>query len=1095
MIKMKKGFLTTASLLAISAGLSTNAFANLAKSNGNGVILLEDGARATNTILGEIWNPHDSLALDHSEIIQSGGAGAIISVIDVNGHDSTFRISADSSLATVTNSINNNLAKLQVNVDDGKNFTIGGLDGLKHDGSAQRAGIFTALGNIKLGSGANGGNLIIDDNVRLPSFIDSNTDHTGTININDGKKAIFTESIGSNNVVDQLNLLGNKSRAILKKNSFIDQIELRHNNAKLILDNDTTLTGNIDSNGSGGRLILKGSNEIIGTIGATNPLSLINVNGQSVGGNVSVFHDIVKTNRLNIKHNNTLISKTNSLANTNRISISDAGTLVIDTDGNYYLNNGHGIEFDGQDSTLRLINTNAVNSTITLKNHLSPGAALDSNGILELNATGADIYLNHGTNKTIGIDNAHRLNNFIISGNQNIVIDADTFAKTIFINSTNDVTFNKNIDSGKDSIIRFGNAGNTTFNGNVSAEQIDFGAHARIVTLNNSAIHTNTIVSGIGHGSQISLVGNSNLNLTNGGIIAVDKIYAGSAGTTATLSSGQYDVDDIQIIDVNGAIEIGDETIIAGGFNIHGGNPGEINFMGNSTVKENLGSNTNPIGAVTVNGRDKTLILGSNVNVASLDASHVDDQYLKFNNRNDVNVRGDIGNNHPFNKISFNGSGKVTFEAGALRTGQDLSFNTDNHVKTDNYDLGNTNIYNTTSNNKLTVNIDQHISGMIGKDTNFFGELHVDSPARTDISINSDQFFAGITGANAHIILDKDGVLIPYLGKDTSPIQYTNFLDNGEILGSVNVANIDVQNDKTATFNHDVFNAELQMVGATSVAEFNNNVTISSPIKGKGIVHFHDGAAINNELGTIAQRLSQVHFNGDTIVDSNIHSDEIFFNNNNLTIDNMAEFDGRTEFNNTNITLNNDLVMKNGNVELIGAVVINTPFDGAKVNSITASDGSIIKLAAADTLQINIDDSINNVVGGTVIKPLKVDANGKLDIDISKLTVSSTSTTSNWVASIKGDGLLLTHISETSNATPTRKTKIPIDNGTKENIPSSGKNTFVPSNEALKSLGKKVTSTSNRASNAFMDATGRAEKAILGRWSSSKSCCFRSVNR
>ncbi len=1080
MIKMKKGFLTTASLLAITTGLNTSAFAALVESDGNGAILLQDGAIPSNTTSGVPWGQHDSLALHSSDPIQSGGVGATISVLDIYGNNSAFQISANSSVSSVVNSFRGSAANLQVNIDDNVNFIIGGHDGLKHGGTVQAAGIFTALGDVTLGSGVHGGNLIIDNNVNLPGFIDSYKNHTGTISVQDGKRAIFEESIGSKNIIKQLSILGDNSRAILKKDSGIDTIELRHGNAKLILDDDARLIGKIESNGNGGKLILRGNNEITGTIGFNNGLSCINVNGQSVGGNVSVFYDIVETNRLDINHNNTLISKTNSIANANRISISNDGKLIIDTDGNYNLNNGRGIKFDGRDSTLELTNTSAIPSVITLKNHLSPGAALDTNGILELNATGESISLNHGTNKTIGIDNTHRLNNFIISGNQNIVLDTDTFVKTISIDSTGDVTFNKNIESGKGSIMQFSNSGNSIFNGNVSVEEIDLGNGIRDLTLNNSLINTKSIISTVGQAS-LSLVGNSNLNLANGGAVAVNAIFAGSVGATATLGRGQYNVDDIQIIDASGEIEIGDETIITGGFNINGGAPGKINFMGNADVMEDLGSITSPVGPVTVSGDNKVLILGNNVNVGSLNASNIDDQYLKFNNHSDVSVRGDIGNNHPFKKISFSGPGVLTFEAGALHANQDLSFENSNHVISENYDLGNANIENITNNNKLTVNIDQNISGNIGDVGNFFGELHVDAPTDKNITINSNQFFAGITGKNANVILNKDGVSVAYLGKDMSPIKYVNFLDNGEILGAVNVDNIDVQNDKTATFNHDVFNAELQMVGATSVAEFNNNVTISSPIKGKGIVHFRDGAAINNELGTVVQRLSQVHFNGDTTVGSNIHSDEIFFNNNSLTIDNMAEFDGRTAFNNTNITLNNDLVMKNGNVELIGAVVINTPFDGAKVNSITASDGSIIKLSSTDTLQINIDDSVNNVVGGTVIKPLKVDATGKLDIDMSKLTVSSTSSKSNWVASIKGDGLLLTHISETSNATPASKAIIPTDNEAKENIPSSGKNIFVPSNEALKSLGKKVTSASSRANNAFMDATGRVERSILDR--------------
>lgn len=1077
MIKIKKNLLTTASLLAITSALSSNALANLAKSDGNGPILLQNGNIPINTSLAVAWQAHDSLALDHIEPINVGGAGATISVIDLHGYDSTLQISADSSLASVINSTAGSDALLGINIDDGRNLTIEGQDGLKYDGTAQAAGVLTALGNIQLGSGALGGNLTINSNVTLPNSIDSQTDHTGIINIQQGKKVIFKESIGSQSIVNQMNLTGNKSIALLKSNSFIDQIEFQDNGAKLILDNDTVLEGNIDSNGNGGKLVLKGNNQITGTIGANNPLSRINVNSTPNAGNISIFRDTVNTKRLDISENTVLISQTNSIANANKISIGNDAMLSIDTDGNYNLNNAQGIQFDNQDSTLQLKNTSPNHSVITLKNRLAPG--LDANGILELNATGAEISLAHWKNSTIGIDNANRLNNFVITGNQNIIVDADTFAKTITVDSTGDVVFNKDIDSGADSTINFGNNGNTTFNGNVTTEKIDFSNHARVVTLNGT-INTNQIISTIGNGSKISLIGNSNLNLANPSIVAIDQISAASAGATASLGSGQYNVSDIQIIDQTGTIEIGDETAIIGGFNINGGDAGNIKLKGNAAIMGNLGSAAFPIGAVSIEGFDKILKLDGDVNVASLDANNANSQYLEFNNFNNINVEGNIGHTEAFEEIRFNGSGTVTFGAGSLQTGQNLSFNTNTHVITNKYDLGNTNISNTTSNNKLSVNVDQNINGIIGTNNNFFGELNIDSPARTEIIINSNQFFAGITGVNASVTLNHDGILIPYLGQDTTPIKYTNFVENGTINGAVYVENIDIQDGKKAEFNHHIFNAELTMNGPNSIAEFHDKTTISSPISGNGKLYFNDGAIINDKLGTMANRLSQVHFNGDTIIDSNIYSNEIEFNNCTLTVNNNIEFNGQTTFNDTEITLNNDLVMKNGNVELIGAMIINTKFDGTKVNSITASTGSTIKLDNRDTLQINIDDSNTSFQSGTVVKPLVVDSTGKLSIDLLKVSISSTNPTSNWVASVNEDELVLTQTSDTSNSAISRKSADPIKEETKENIQPNP--VSISTDQAtLSSIIKKVTSSVNRAATASMNATGQAEKLILRR--------------
>ena len=800
------------------------------------------------------------------------------------------------------------------------------------------------------------------------------------------------------------------------------------------LDPGANNRGTIGLHSNGGNIATLTGNGGVKTLGTgVNKISVLNV----TGGSESVITDQVDLTNvltLNIKNGAALNLKSSTaaaIATTNIGEGGGAGTLTIDSEGgNYDLLNGKAITFAHNDSLLKLTNTtNAGNSIVTLKGNIAPGGGADLKGRLEINSNGTktpDIDINAA--ETIGADNTHRLNELIVSGDQNTEINPVVHAKTITVSSTGDVTFKAEVDGGvaHASSINFTAAGNTLFEENITAKSVDFANNARIVTIDaGKTLTTNAITSGAGNGSQIIFAGDGGLTTAAAdNPIAVDNIKLGANGADPTLGAGLYTVGNIELDHAGGTAKFADGFQLTGDINNGAGAAGTVKFLGDAKVTGALGTGANPVGAVTVVGNNKTLQLGGSVKATSLNGSAITNQDLKFINAADITVDGTVGNAQAFRTIEFSGGGKVTFNgAGNLTAPTTFHFSEDNVVETDTFDLAGTNITNIAGKNdsKFVVTVAQAIAGNIGtSNAERFGELHVNAGVGTNVTLNTANFFAGITGANAQVVFNNGaGSSVSYLGTGAQKITNANFVQDGQVFGVVNANTVDVRDNRTATFDHATFNAALKMHGANSTANFASKITIGSAMEANagsaGTLNFNAVATVNTDIGADGTRFKSVNFaGGDTDINSNIHSDAIDFGGDTVTLQKDAIFNGATTFNGTTVALGqHDLTLKGGDSAITGNTEIKTTVNGVDLGNLVVGAGGKITLAGGgNALKVTVDDAAAVPVDGKALKLIKKEGNGQLQLDLSKLTVEATGAFSKWITAVENGELVLTQESQ-----------------------------------------------------------------------------------
>ncbi len=814
------------------------------------------------------------------------------------------------------------------------------------------------------------------------------------------------------------------------------QIKLEANGAnrlftlKAHLDPGANNRGTIGLHSNGGNIATLTGNGGVKTLGTgVSKLSVLNV----TGGSESVIIDQVDLTNvltLNIKNGAALNSKSSTAAAIATINIGEVGgdgSLTIDANAAYNLNTGGNIDFKHADSLLKLTNTTGGNKVVTLKAHLTTGN--DNEGRLEINSNGTNtLNLAKNAAETIGTAANNRIKELIVSGNQNTEINPVVHAKTITVSSTGNVTFKAAVDAGvaDASSINFTAAGNTLFEENVTAKSVDFANNARIVTINaGKTLTTNAITSGAGNGSQIIFAGNGGLTTAAANNpIDIDSIKLGANGADPTLGKGLYTVGNIELANAGGTAKFADGFQLTGDINNGAGAAGTVKFLGDAKVTGALGTGANPVGAVTVAGNNKTLQLGGSVKATSLNGSAITNQDLKFINAADITVDGTVGNAQAFRTIEFSGGGKVTFNgAGNLTAPTTFHFSEDNEVVTNNFDIAGTNITNIAGKNgsKFVVTVAQAIAGNMGtSNAERFGELHVNAAGATNVTLNTANFFAGVTGANAQVVFNNvAGSSVSYLGTGAQKITNANFVQDGQVFGVVNANTVDVRDNRTATFDHATFNAALKMHGNNSTANFASKITIGSAMEANagsnGTLNFNAGATVNTDIGADGTRLKAVNFaGGDTDINSNIHSDAIGFGGDTVTLQKDAIFNGATTFNGTTVALGqHDLTLKGGDSAITGNTEIKTTVNGVDLGNLVVGAGGKITLAGGgNALKVTVDDAAAVPVDGKALKLIKKDGNGQLQLDLSKLTVEATGAFSKWITAVENGELVLTQESQ-----------------------------------------------------------------------------------
>ncbi len=991
-----------------------------------------DTVTAAGTITGNVDFANNAGTLNAGGLI----TGNVDSTVGANG---TLNLTANGAGVTGTIGATKALTKVQFNA---------GGNAIDLTGNAKATDFTYAVADTVTAAGTITGNVDFANNagtLNAGGLITGNVDSTvganGTLNLT-ANGAGVTGTIGATKALTKvqfnaggnaIDLTGNAKATdftyaaadtVTAAGTITGNVDFANNAGTL--NAGGLITGNVDSTvGANGTLNLTANGAgVTGTIGATKALTKVTANGAGV----VTLGGAVTAGTLYIANGATIDAKNSSVAAVGAINIGDAngaGTLIIDANANYIFNVGNAanITFNHANSLLKLTNSTGAGRTVTLQQTIA-GDAL-SKGKIEINSNGTNkLDLDSVVGKNIGTDAANRINELIVSGAKDSIIQPNIFATTISINSTANIVLNGELNGGQDdSVIKLGaNTNQVTVNADVTAHTLDLNNTGTTVFLNGGN-STFARITNVGN-ANIVFNENSNLNLVGENpedkTVTLSKIVSSANGKAATLGAGSYTVGNIELADANGITNLADGFELTGAFNNGAGNAGKVNFLGDAKVTGVLGGAANATGAVTVAGVNKTLQLGESVSAASLNANAANNQNLKFINAAPITVTGKVGNAQAFEQIEFAGGNAVTFVgAGNLTNPTTLHFSANNEVVTDNFDLGATNITNANGVNasKLTVNVDQTITGNVGTAAQPFGTLHITNDR--NITLNTAEFHAGVTtqanNTGRVIFNNAAGSSIRFAGGAGNELAALIFAENGSVLGNVFAKDIEVQDRKTANLTGSLnITNNIQLNDPATTATFtkdnlNVNFNIRAQANGDGIANF-DGndTVINNEIGLGGARLAAVNFNDDASIDADIHAVAINFGAHEITLQNPKEFDGATTFNGTTLTLGeHDLTLTNGNSSFTGATEIKTTVNGVDLGNLVVGNASKATLAGANTLKVTVDDAAAVPVDGQALKLIKTEGTGILDLDLSKVTVDATGAFSKWLTQLENGELVL----------------------------------------------------------------------------------------
>lgn len=844
-----------------------------------------------------------------------------------------------------------------------------------------------------------------------------------------------------------------------------------------------TLNGHVDPGGNGKGIVILDSTVKNVTLDGNGGVKTLGTNGnhivelRAIGANntVTANIDLTNVNAVNVKNGGTLASQTKTLFDVAAVTIGEAGgagTLIADSEGQANINvlNGKTITFAHNDSLLKLTNTTNGNHAIfTLKGSLVPGGAPDDlKGKLEIDATsahGKTITVTKQVGQTIGTDNTHRLASLLISGDQNVTIDTAVFAKKVEVTNTATVNFNQVMNLGANSTLKFTAAGNTQ-TAAITVTNIDFNNINRNFSVKHGFnVNVETVTNGAN--SSLTFIGGGTLNLGGARTVDLGSIIAGDNGKIVTLTQGAY-TGNVQVIDALGQVRLSDGFILNGGFNVAGGNAGTVKFLGNATVNGVLGGAGNALGAVTVAGVS-TLQLKGSVNVASLDGVAGNAQTLKFINNGNITVTGGVGLLQPFNVVEFNGAHKVEFQTAGAIGSPTLHFTANADVVTDGFDLAATDITQTVTGGKFTVNVAQTITGDIAA----FGTLHVDG--NKDIDINTANFAANITTEDddeVTINFNTNGIAAGSVGTGGEKVHEINFNETVSV-GAVHATDIKVNANGVVAFGGAVDAGSFKFYDNAAEASFgaiNLDVQLDANAPGNGIANF-DQTIISEDVGTDGARLAEANFAAsESHVGANIYANAIDLEDaGTITLDGASTFTGVTTTG-INSILNlteHDITFKGGAVTLGNGTTIKTTVNGGNLGNFVAGAGSNITLNNRLNIEVTLAGALPaNHQRLTLIKK----DGGATVLDLNNITVTKNGGAfTSWRTELVNGELILTNESKVAEVISAAAVDEGLRDVVTEDIAQAFED-FTPGTE-----GESVVTLFN----SFMTADGTPDEKVI----------------
>jgi uncharacterized protein with beta-barrel porin domain len=764
----------------------------------------------------------------------------------------------------------------------------------------------------------------------------------------------------------------------------------------LRLGDTVDVTGNIDNItgvAGNGTVTFDDDGSVSGTIGATKSLNIINLNGAGTvefDGNVTANVTNISANGLAKYADNVIV--TGAIDNTSGV-----------------VNKGR-VEFVGSGQvTGNMGNTNSLQA-------LNINTGLGANEVVELNGAimkiGTTTVFDDGATPT-----TLTLNNAAMAFTGNIIASANDLD---ILNVLNAATITGQIGAvgNEFNLMKVAQNGNTTVNGDIFANTVEFNGNNTLTLADGSDINGNVTTTADNQGI-LALQGNSKITGTIGSApLRLNAINLLGLNKTLTIGNDTF-VNNINIAN-DGEVIIADNADFTGNINNTSGvdSKGKLTFQGTGSVAGNIGA-SNTLNLITVNslaGANEVVTLSGNVVRATninVNDNVVTPTTLKLDNAAmilstgiitpttnnidilDINqaaiVNAQIGagplNNFALIKVAAIGNTIINGDIFAANT----QFQADNKlILTDGSDVtGNITTVNPNfgilelrGDHTITGTVDAgtiNVTG-IGKTVNFkqsvtpgIGNLNF-APAATCATTMNFADNANVNGNIDNLTLSGSAGTLNFAGSSivtgtigaTSPICKINLNGAGELVQfqkSVTVGSGNIN------FNQDL---ELQIGLPGTTANVTGNIDNFSGLPNKGTLTFLGSSTMNGAIG-LSNPLLQVNLDGpagDTVnFINNINAQKLTFTDNgNATLASGIIVTGP-------ITTT---VASQGNLHFLGNFNVNNKIgDVLPLNSINV-DGP-----AGTTVSLfqNINATNTNVTnGGTLLGAAPVTIGGNVNL-------------------------------------------------------------------------------------------------------------------
>lgn len=353
--------------------------------------------------------------------------------------------------------------------------------------------------------------------------------------------------------------------------------------------------------------------------GAIN-LNATDLNAAAANGTLNVYTELT-TNKYKWGTFGTInIGRDNNAGSASKLTLSTVGAdNVLQTAA------GNKINFVHDDSELVLLGTNANQFTINTGT-IGGAVGRDNSGIVTLTgAAGVLTVVGAAPANGFGASDVLRLKKLEISGDQDVAVNVDTYAKFININATGnapDIIFGGIVNTAADGSMKITdvNTASVTLSQNSTIGTFDFNNNDKILKVADQKVLTGNIVGDVGTpantAGKVELLGRAEWN----GIgTRLNLLTAGDTNLqTAKISgAGDHSIVELQIANT-GTVEIADGVNLTNTLinETVGGAAGNLTFLGSGLVGGRIGNNA-AVGNILIAGADGKIVTFGGATVAA----------------------------------------------------------------------------------------------------------------------------------------------------------------------------------------------------------------------------------------------------------------------------------------------------------------------------------------------------------------------------------------------------------------------------------------------------------------------------------------------